>query len=534
MNKELSNEQSNRCAGRAPWLPERWDDEADLVIVGYGGAGAIAAITAKYEGASCIVLEKSPVADGGNTAVSGGHIHTATEVDIDEWFEICRHGWHGATPHEVIRPVLLQAQDTPAWLEKLGMNFLWSDQYGDGHRRPTEYQTGFVKGRKDITGPYLFDEIHETAVGKYGVDVRVGHRVRELIQNPMTKEVLGVKAETPDGEKNFMAKKAVLLCCGGYENDRELQNNHNFPGVRFFPWGTPHNTGDGIRMAEAIGARIWHMATIETSALGFMIPSEMANCSISTDATDGIKPYNYIIVNYKGNRFFKEDATGAHAHEHHPGLDVSTQTFEYVHLPMFLIFDQAFLDDGPLWRGTGRAGITNTYAGVWNERFPDNPVFDWGKDNERGLREGWIFKGDTIEELAANIRGKRPCDTPSEEVRGVDPVALRNSIERWNELCAAGEDLDYLRDSSHMLPLTDGPYYAIEMCFSCINTQGGPARNEHCQTLNPFNNVIPRLYNCGECGSYNGLFYCYGNILEAFTTGRVAVHHALKLDNWEG
>lgn len=533
MNKELSKNNLPDAAERSSWLPEHWDDEADLLIVGYGGAGAIAAIAAKYAGGSCIVLEKSSVADGGNTAVSGGHVHTAVGVDVDEWLKICRHGSHGATPVETLRPALQYAQDTPDWLEKYGMNFIWTDEYGDGHRRPSEYMNGFVSGREKITGPYLFDELHETAVGKYGVDVRLSHRARELVQNPLTREILGVKTETPDGVKYFKAKKAVLLCCGGYENDQEMQNNYNYPGVRFFPWGTPNNTGDGIRMAEAIGARIWHMAGLESSSLGFMIPSEMANCSISTDATDGIKPYNYIIVDFKGNRFFKEDKTGAHAHDHHPGLNVDTHTFDYEHLPMFLVFDKNLFEAGPLWKGTGRAGIVNTYAGVWNDRHPDNLLFDWGNDNQRGLKEGWIFKGKTIEELAAKIKGKRPCNTPAEEIRGIDPAALRKTVERWNELCAAGEDSDFRRDPSHMLPLESGPYYAIELCFSCINTQGGPARNAECQTLDPFNRIIPRLYNCGECGSYNGFLYTYGNILEALTTGRVAAQQALALEDWE-
>ena len=518
------------CFG-APWMPDHWDDEADFIIVGYGGAGAIAAITAKYEGASCIVLEKSVEADGGNTAVSGGHIHTACGVDVDEWLEICRHGAHGATPVETLRPALTYAQDTPDWLAKYGMNFIWTDEFGDGHHRPTEYQNGFVAGREGITGPFLFDELNECAE-KYGVDIRLQHRVMKLFQNPLTKEVLGVMAQTPDGEKYFKANKAVILCCGGYENSRELQNNHNYPGVRFFPWGTPNNTGDAITMTEAIGARIWHMASIESSALGFMVPSTMADCSISTDATDGITPYNYVIVDFNGKRFFKEDKTGAHAHDHHPGLNVDTHTFDYEHLPMFLVFDKNVFEAGPLWKGTGRAGLINTYAGVWNDRHPDAPIFDWGNDNQRGLREGWIFKGDTIEELAANMKAQRPCNTPSEAINGVDAKNLRKTIEHWNELCEKGADPDFGRDPGHMLPIKEGPFYAVELCFSCINTQGGPARNGQCQTLTPFGEVIPHLYNCGECGSYNGFLYTYGNILEALTTGWVAVRHALGiLDN---
>lgn len=137
------------------------------------------------------------------------------------------------------------------------------------------------------------------------------------------------------------------------------------------------------------------------------------------------------------------------------------------------------------------------------------------------------YPHETVEQLAANIRARRPCNTPSEEICGIDAAALRKSIVRWNELCREGVDADFHRDRMH--PIQDGPYYAIELCFSCINTQGGPAKNEWCQTITPYNEVIPHLYNCGECGSYNGFLYTYGNLLEALTTGRMAVHHALGL-----
>lgn len=524
MNKEWNTINGKK----APWLPEKWDDEADLVIVGYGGAGVMAAIAAKDAGASCIVLEKSSECDGGNTAVSGGHVHTACGVDVEEWLEICRHGAHGATPVEILRGALTYAQDTPMWLKKYGMNFIWTDEYGDGHRRPSEFQNGFVAGREGITGPYLWDELHGCAQ-KYGVTVHLNHWVNKLIQNPITKEILGVRAETPEGEKYYRAEKGVILCCGGYENNVELQNNYSYPGVRFFPWGTPHNTGDAIIMGEAVGARMWHMSSVESSSLGFMIPSVKADCSISTDATDGITPYNYVIVDFNGKRFFKEDRTGAHAHDHHPGLNVDTHTYDYEHLPMFLVFDRNVFEAGPLWKGTGRAGIVNTYAGVWNDRHPDNPIFDWGSDNEKGVKEGWIFKGDTLEELAEKISAKRPCNTPSEEIHGINAENLKKTVERWNALCEKGEDTDFRRDPGHMLPIKDGPFYAVELCFSCINTQGGPARNAECQTLDPYGNTIPHLYNCGECGSYNGFLYVYGNILEALTTGWVAAQHALGI-----
>ncbi len=518
----------------AAWMPEAWTDEADLIVVGYGGAGALATIAGLYEGASVITLEKSSERDGGSTAASGGHVHTCVGVDVDEWYDTYVHGAFGSgAPEQVIRGYMEHCNETPEWLETYGIAMNWLDEGNDGHKRPEEYQGGYITGREGVTGMYLFEAIDEAATA-LGADVRLSTRATRLVQNPLTREVVGVLATDADGnELAFKAKKGVILACGGYENNPTIQAHYNNPGVRVFPWGTPNNTGDGFPMAQAVGADIWHMHALEHAALCYMLPSIEADCSISTDATDGITPYNYVIVDYNGERFMKEDKTGAHDMDSKPGFDFNSKTCDYKHLPMFLLFDQTMFDaQNPLWHGTGRAGIINTYAGVWNFHHPDNLLLEW-KDNDQAMEKGWLFKGETVEELAAAIKGERPCGDAGEAIDGIDAESLQATIDRWNELCAAGEDPDFGRDPSHMLPLDNPPYYAIELGFSSINTQGGPVRNENCQTMDPYGQPIPRLYNAGEFGSYNGYVYCIGNILEALTTGRVAARHAASLDAWE-
>ena len=518
----------------ASWMPETWTDEADLIVVGYGGAGAMATIAGLYEGASVITLEKSMERDGGSTAASGGHIHTCVAADIDEWWETYEHGAFGAgASEEVFKGYAEHVNETPDWMEKYGISINWLDEGNDGHKRPEEYMGGYIMGRDGVTGMYLFEAIDEVAMAM-GADVRLGNRATRLIQNPLTREIIGVTAADAEGnELNYKAKKGVILACGGYENNPWIQYNYNNPGVRVFPWGTPNNTGDGFPMAQAVGADIWHMHALEHAALCYMLPSIEADCSISTDATDGITPYNYIIVNYEGKRFMKEDKTGAHDMDAKPGFDFNSKSCDYRNLPMFLVFDQTMYDaQNPLWHGTGRAGIINTYAGVWNFHHPDNKLLTWD-NNEEAIERGWIFKGETLEELAAAIHAERPCHTASEEIDGIDAENLVATVARYNELCAAGEDPDQSRDPSHMLPLDNPPYYAIELGFSSINTQGGPVRNENCQTMDPFGSPIPRLYNAGEFGSYNAFVYAVGNILEALVTGRVAARHAVSLEAWD-
>lgn len=236
------------------WMPDAWAAEADLVIVGYGGAGATAAIAAADAGASAIVLEKSSERDGGSTGCSGGHIHTCAGVDVDEWWTTFSHGAFGTVRNEEdMKEFLQKTQQLPEWCEQFGINIDWVDESNDGHKRPKEYQGGYVSGRDGIVGMYLFEELDEVAED-YGVDVRLGNRATRLIQNPHTKEVCGVVAQGPYGEElAYKANKAVLLCCGGYENNPWIQYNYNNPGVRVYGWGTPNNEGDGFAMAQSVG-----------------------------------------------------------------------------------------------------------------------------------------------------------------------------------------------------------------------------------------------------------------------------------------
>ena len=199
-----------------------------------------------------------------------------------------------------------QANLTPAWCEEVGISINWNDMDNNGIQRPAHSKMGMVAGREGSEGRFLFEAIDEAAAAR-NVDVRLSTRAVRLVQDPATKMVLGVVAQDADGgELAFKARKGVVLACGGYENNLEMQGCHGIPGIRFFPWGTPNNTGDGVTMASAAGAKLWHMAGQEIAALCFTQPSIAANCSISTDASAGIQPYGYVFVGPDGQRWASE------------------------------------------------------------------------------------------------------------------------------------------------------------------------------------------------------------------------------------
>ena len=134
--------------------------------------------------------------------------------------------------------------------------------------------------------------------------------------------------------------------------------------------------------------------------------------------------------------------------------------------------------------------------------------YPWSEDNSAELAKGWIKRADTVGELAGLI--------------GLDSAALEATVARWNAGCSAGRDDEFGR-TLMLNPIAQGPFYAVEMSPSMLNTQGGPRRNEHAQVVRPNGRPIPRLYSAGELGSiYSYLYQGTGNLGECLAFGRIA------------
>ena len=115
---------------------------------------------------------------------------------------------------------------------------------------------------------------------------------------------------------------------------------------------------------------------------------------------------------------------------------------------------------------------------------------------------------------------------------GLDPASLEDSVNRWNRACEAKHDAEFGRKLM-LAPILKGPFYAIEMSPSMLNTQGGPRRNERAQIVRPDGSPIPRLYSAGELGSiYSYLYQGTGNIGECLAFGRVSGRNAAAETPW--
>jgi succinate dehydrogenase/fumarate reductase flavoprotein subunit len=301
------------------------------------------------------------------------------------------------------------------------------------------------------------------------------------------------------------ANRAVILSTGGYENNPEMQGYYHFPGIRLYPFGTPYNTGDGIRMSLEAGAAPWHFVNVAFIGVALKTPSEEFGVAFPFLRTRG----GFIFANKAGNRFmneskrlnFRKDQLEITAFDHEHAY--------YPNLPAFLIFDETQRLRAPLYRLTGSMVGYASWQGLDS----------WSEDNSTEIEKGWIIKGDTLEQLA--------------EKAGINPEALGESIEIYNEHCTAGKTDPFGRASETMGPIQKPPFYAAELCLAIVNTQGGPKHNSLAQTLDQVGNPIPRLYSPGEMGSFFGHLYQGGsNLPEALAFGLIAGQCGAKEDPW--
>lgn len=504
-----------KAEGRAlPAGVEKWDKEVDVVVVGYGYAGANAALAAKMAGSSVLLVEKAPEG-GGNSAASVGMLHTCIKVDpakLDEFTKQRIEGAIGTVDPKVITQYVKDMQETTPWLEKdLGLKLSWMVNPANGQAMARIEVNG-----KAGQGMPLWKAFADLVDSK-DVEVMLSTAATRLIQDFDTKEILGLVVSKDGKDAAIKANKGVILACGGYENNMPMKDNYQWPGVTFGQWGTPYNTGDGITMAAAVAADMWHFSCVEFAGLmSVKAYKDMKACFTLVHAGKDFYAAgtagNFILVNKYGKRFWNEGLASGHQKTTFTLLNYDGVKAEYANLPAYFVFDESLRQAQAVCPTPLFGGLPFTYA-YWSTKY------EWSKDNSTELDKGWIIKGDSIDDLAKKT--------------GIDPAGLAATIAKFNASAAAGADAEFGRDPKTMAPLATGPFYAMEVGPMFINTMGGPKRNEKCQVIGLDGQPIARLYSAGELGSFNGgVDYILGNIAEAVTTGRVAGKDAASLQAW--
>ena len=486
---------TNQEPPKPDWLPEKWDHEADVVVVGCGGAGGAAAIEAYDNGASVIILEKNAQPGGSTTLCAGIYYAAGTslqkdagiEDNPDEMYKYYLHMGGGLADPDNVRVLCDNAAKNLEWLISLGATNFKEVNYSGGERDPENANITPPKPRGHYINPaeptydyppphpaYTKDSPLQPGTGYFkplwegikarNIPVLMETRAVELIINPITKEVLGVKAESKGATVYVKGKKAVILTTGGYGQNKE-KAKYFCREVLYAENYTKSDTGDGIIMGLAAGAGV---ANMDQSLTGLTVfPGA-------------------ICVNQFGRRFVDET----------------------------------------LYRVPGEMFFRQKGIKAWN-------IFD---NKLKGNSTQETIEAPTIRELAEKI--------------GVNPDVLEDTVKFWNESVKLGIDREFGRTqrAGHlrepfvpMDPIETPPFHAIERNFEQTVTaqgitMGGLRINTKSQVLfNVSNQPIPRLYAAGRTtnGSFGEMYPGSGSaVADAICFGRIAGKNAAAETPW--
>jgi succinate dehydrogenase/fumarate reductase flavoprotein subunit len=480
-----------------------WDEEADVVVIGYGFAGAATAITANDLGAKVLLLEKAPVEHkGGNSRVSANLVFWPNNIaKAKDYFLALAGPYIDGISEEMLEVWAQEMFANKAWLVGLGMTPVEMPYIEFQDMPGSDCVRVMMNGAGPVGGERLWRVIEQAVANR---------PIRVLYETPATSlvkigdQIVGVIAERSGKRIAIKANRAVVLTCGGFENNPAMIRNFVEGLPEIYPHGTPYNTGDGVRMGLEVGAELWHMNNISGPLLSFKAPDIPVAQWLNLPHGK-----SYMFVGGDGARFTMEGDPCITGDLHGKVKRHGVWMQQTLPMPIHMIFDEAY-------RKAGRIGHATA---DWDVSHGNR--YDWSDDNLREVKKGWIKTASTLEALAALIK--------------VSPEALKKSVARFNQFAKSGVDADWDRPGDTLAALEVPPYYAMPLTPALVNTQGGPRRNENAQIMGANGKPIGRLYSAGELGSiYSFLYQGGGNIGECFAFGRIAGKNAARevaLDN---
>jgi succinate dehydrogenase/fumarate reductase flavoprotein subunit len=528
-------------------LPHKWDLDADVVVLGFGGAGACTAIGAHDAGANVLILEKqAEVHHYPSTRMSSGLVHSPDkDGDAEARKAYVEAMFSGGNIPGFLEGELTGAKELAEVYSREVVNVLDFLKTLDPDFKPVRAAGAIYKtfpgaeaskyrsyissynGKVDFANASLNKPKAEKCAGealftciKAGVDAR---QIRVQYETPAKRlvigekgEVLGVIATRNGAEIAVKANRGVVVTTGGYAWSARMR--HAFitgPDAKGWAfWGTPAGTGDGVEMALRAGAALEKMAKCAGS-LTIGVPVEGSDFKLGI-GTPVVADPGAFMVDQTGNRYADESELTADLTRYHfypTAALLDAVTANYLRTPSWVIFDDKYRAARPLPM-MGLAGVGFGLA-------------PWTPDNLDAVNRGWILKADTIEELAAKIKA-HPDNGSLMDVAG-----LAKTAARFNELSGKGEDEDFKRRSQTLGPVAQAPFYALPLYLGGPNTKGGLAFNVNREVLDWEGKPIPRLFAAGEIAScFKHVYQSGGNLAEGIIFGRIAGMNAASQKPW--
>ena len=483
--------------------------DADVVVVGAGGAGMTAAITAAAEGKNVVILESQSMVGGNSVRATGGMnagktvyqdenefgesagvektLKTAAEKYADnetitalaktvseQWAAYQANptgyfdsvelmeldtmiGGKGINDPELVETLCANSADAIDWLDEHGITLHDVSSFGGASVKRIHRPVN-AEGKTVSVGSYMIPLLEENCK-KAGVQILLNTTANEILTDANGAAV-GVKATGSTGETVTVNAKAVVLTTGGFGANLDMVVKYKPELKGFMTTNAAGIQGQGIEMAEAIGAATVDMDQIQIH------PTVEANTAALI--TEGLRGDGAVLINAEGKRFIDEVGT----RDVVSAAEIA-QTGSY----SWLVVDQAMVDNSSVIQGY--------------------------------IKKGYTVTGATYEELA--------------KAMGVDEAALAETMNNWNGYVEAKNDPDFGR-TSFANPLNTAPYYAIKVTAGVHHTMGGLKINPNTEVLNENGEVIPGLFAAGEVtGGVHGANRLGGNAVADFTVfGRIA------------
>ena len=483
--------------------------DADIVIVGAGGAGMTAAITAAEEGKSVVILESQSMVGGNSVRATGGMnagktvyqdenefgeaagvektLKTAAEKYADnetitalaktvseQWAEYQANptgyfdsvelmeldtmvGGKGINDPELVETLCSNSADAIDWLDEHGITLHNVSSFGGASvkriHRPVNDE-----GKVVSVGSYMIPLLQENCE-KAGVQILLNTTANEILTDA-NGAAAGIKATGSTGETVTVNAKAVVLTTGGFGANLDMVVEYKPELKGFMTTNAAGAQGQGIEMATAIGAGTVDMDQIQIH------PTVEANTAALI--TEGLRGDGAVLINAEGKRFIDEVGT----RDVVSAAEIA-QTGSY----SWLVVDQAMVDASSVIQGY--------------------------------IKKGYTVTGETYEELG--------------KAMGVDEAAFAETMNTWNGYVDAKNDPDFGR-TSFANKLDTAPYYAIKVTAGVHHTMGGLTINTNTEVLKEDGSVIPGLFAAGEVtGGVHGANRLGGNAVADFTVfGRIA------------
>lgn len=464
--------------------------EADLVVIGGGGAGLPAALTAIEGGVKNVVLLEKRRTLGGNASMAGGFIFAAESdrqkevngvLDRDTVFrQMMAFNHYDRVKPRILRAFVDKSGETVKWLEERGATY----SFGHIETMPCH----ILEGTNAPVGGFnriikLLGERFQKAGGQILLNTAADNivcsddgRIEKVIATNKQGDTIEIRAD------------CVFLSCGGFTGNTDLLKKY-FPDYYSDVYWTDAvpNMGEGIQLATDVGAGLAKYCTlVRETAYSFETKKSLPNRA-------GMEPSS-LWINARGERFADEsifiDDVTTNALIAQPGM------------VGFALFDTNLID-----------------FMIRNPRpvLGPNPVNIRDVFESEALTREWCVKADSFGEIASWI--------------GADPDVLDHTITEYNSFVAQGRDSLFAKDPRHLVPLVHPPFYALKFRPLMVETVGPVEINERMEVLDPQGKTIPGFFAGGSItsGWQGNDYYLFGSALGwAINSGRIAGENAIR------